>query len=275
MQVSPPPYKSTSYKGFTLVELAIVLVIIGLLIGGILAAQSMIGAAKINAQVAQIQQFDAGVMNFKTKYNFLPGDAPAFGGDGDGVIIRLLDSSNCPGNNNGSVNAIQAEIANFWAQTFPDKYISISYATGINYATDTQFFNRFPAPKLGIKGAFIMATAKATDSGGRQYCVDIANLNNYYVMVAPANVPSGSTFTTATSGSRSTTPSDTLAMDKKMDDGLADSGSVIAGSFRTPNTGASAAPLASCSSGSIYVVSNTGYECTPIIRIGSQAGDSQ
>lgn len=35
-------------RGFTLVELSIVLVIIGLLVGGILAAQSMISTAKLN-----------------------------------------------------------------------------------------------------------------------------------------------------------------------------------------------------------------------------------
>ena len=73
-------------KGFTLVELSIVLVIIGLLIGGILVAQSMIGASKIVAVAAQIQQFDAGVMSFKTKYNALPSDAKGFGGDADGII---------------------------------------------------------------------------------------------------------------------------------------------------------------------------------------------
>ena len=58
--------KSQTREGFTLVELSIVLVIIGLLIGGILVAQSMIGTTKIQALVRQIGQFDAAHNNFKT-----------------------------------------------------------------------------------------------------------------------------------------------------------------------------------------------------------------
>ncbi|MEI9897868.1 MAG: prepilin-type N-terminal cleavage/methylation domain-containing protein [Chthoniobacter sp.] len=47
-------------SGFTLVEPSIVLVIIGLLIGGILVAQSMISTSKITATIQQLGQFDAG-----------------------------------------------------------------------------------------------------------------------------------------------------------------------------------------------------------------------
>ena len=45
-------------SGFTLVELSIVLVIIGLLIGGILVGQSLIESAKMNSFVRQVQQID-------------------------------------------------------------------------------------------------------------------------------------------------------------------------------------------------------------------------
>src|SRR5476649_2583779 len=82
----PYNHKLKSHSGFTLVELSIVLVIIGLLIGGILVAQSMIGTSRIVAVAAQIQQFDAGVESFKAKYNALPGDAQQFGGNGDGLV---------------------------------------------------------------------------------------------------------------------------------------------------------------------------------------------
>jgi len=77
-----------SQRGFTLIELSIVLVIIGLLIGGILAAQSMISTAKINKLVRTFQQTEIAVTNFKTNYGGLPGDSnkmsPA--GDNDGIV---------------------------------------------------------------------------------------------------------------------------------------------------------------------------------------------
>ena len=60
--------------GFTLVELAIVMIIIGLLIAGVLKGQALIGNAKVTAQVAQIKSIDAATSTFKDMYAALPGD---------------------------------------------------------------------------------------------------------------------------------------------------------------------------------------------------------
>ena len=74
-----------SYRvGFTLIEVSIVLVIIGLLAGGVLVGRDLIEAAKIRQQITQIEQFKAAVNTFRAKYNALPGDllftqATAFG----------------------------------------------------------------------------------------------------------------------------------------------------------------------------------------------------
>lgn len=62
-------------KGFTLIELSIVLVIIGLLVSGILVAQSLIDSANLQSQVRQFQQLDAAVASFKSRYKAIPGDA--------------------------------------------------------------------------------------------------------------------------------------------------------------------------------------------------------
>lgn len=61
-------------KGFTLVELAIVMIIIGLLIGGILKGQELIANARITSQVAQVKGIDAAMTTFRDQYNSLPGD---------------------------------------------------------------------------------------------------------------------------------------------------------------------------------------------------------
>jgi prepilin-type N-terminal cleavage/methylation domain-containing protein len=80
-----------SQSGFTLVEIAIVMVIIGLLIGGVLKGQAMIESAKVKRVMKQADEMRAGVMTFYDKFGLYPGDenlanVPPGGGDinGDG-----------------------------------------------------------------------------------------------------------------------------------------------------------------------------------------------
>jgi prepilin-type N-terminal cleavage/methylation domain-containing protein len=60
--------------GFTLIELSIVLVIIGLLVGGIFVGRDLIYASKIRKAIAEVDNYRAVVNVFKLKFNALPGD---------------------------------------------------------------------------------------------------------------------------------------------------------------------------------------------------------
>lgn len=64
----------TRKYGFTLIELSIVLVIIGLVVGGVLVGRDLIEAAKIRAQIKQVNDYSTNTGIFKNKYNALPGD---------------------------------------------------------------------------------------------------------------------------------------------------------------------------------------------------------
>jgi prepilin-type N-terminal cleavage/methylation domain-containing protein len=61
-------------QGFTLVEIAIVLVIIGLLLGGILKGQEMITQAKIKNVVADFSGISAAYYGYQDRYRAIPGD---------------------------------------------------------------------------------------------------------------------------------------------------------------------------------------------------------
>lgn len=84
-------HSPASTRAFTLIELSIVLVIIGLIVGGILAGRDMIRAATIRKAISQFQDIEIAYNLFKNKYQCLPGDcarATSFNlgtsGNGDG-----------------------------------------------------------------------------------------------------------------------------------------------------------------------------------------------
>ena len=91
-------------KGFTLVEIAIVLVIIGLLLGGILKGQEMITQAKIKNVVADFSGISAAYYGYQDRYRAIPGDdaqaatrwttpTVATAGDGNRVLTGLYGST--------------------------------------------------------------------------------------------------------------------------------------------------------------------------------------
>ena len=88
--------------GFTLVEIAIVLVIIGLLLGGILKGQEMITQAKIKNVINDFNGVTAAVNTYQDRYRALPGDdisaatrwtsQGAVSGDGNGTIAGTYNN---------------------------------------------------------------------------------------------------------------------------------------------------------------------------------------
>jgi prepilin-type N-terminal cleavage/methylation domain-containing protein len=115
----------TKQKGFTLVEIAIVLVIVGLLIGGVLKGQEMITNAKLKRIESDNAGLAAAMFSYQDRYLQLPGDD-------DGAENRFslyTDGTNDPGaavngNSDGSITGLwvgdstvaapNQETGNYW-----------------------------------------------------------------------------------------------------------------------------------------------------------------
>jgi prepilin-type N-terminal cleavage/methylation domain-containing protein len=88
-------------QGFTLIEIAIVLVIIGVLLGGILKGQEMLTQGKIRAIEKELDGVAVAILGYRDRYKALPGDdslastrwTGAQTGNSDGIILGNFNSS--------------------------------------------------------------------------------------------------------------------------------------------------------------------------------------
>lgn len=90
--------------GFTLIEIAIVLVIVGLLLGGILKGQELINSTKVKNLATDFKNIPVYIYGYQDKFRALPGDDAAAtthvtggtgtaNGDGNGVIAGAWDTT--------------------------------------------------------------------------------------------------------------------------------------------------------------------------------------
>jgi len=238
-------------KGFTLVELSIVLVIIGLLIGGILVAQSMIGTTRTQTTIRQIGQFDAAIANFQTKFNQLPGDTSLMGATA--------------GNNDGKIDAttsfFKGEIGKFWSDLS---------ASGLTNPTGGGTFTDASA---GAAWSTATSPLASVGTNGFYFAFGSTAGTNFYIISNPSSTNDGGH---AIVPAPALKPADALAIDAKLDDGNAMTGNTL-GTGVADNTLAKAiaAPSAdTCAShtSGLYTTGTQTVACSLAIRIGVSTG---
>lgn len=111
-------------NGFTLIEVSIVMVIIGLVASGVLLGKLLIRQAELRAIATDMDAFITAAQAFKIKYGGFPGDIadattywPA--ADPNPAICATtpsVNNSTCNGNGNGDVDNATNEMFRFWQQ---------------------------------------------------------------------------------------------------------------------------------------------------------------
>jgi prepilin-type N-terminal cleavage/methylation domain-containing protein len=105
-------------SGFTLVEIAIVLVIIGLLLGGVLKGQELINSAKVKNMANDFRNISTFVYAYQDKFRAMPGDDPAADKHVDGGTVATTPAAAAHGDTriNGAWNSttVTDESFLFW-----------------------------------------------------------------------------------------------------------------------------------------------------------------
>jgi prepilin-type N-terminal cleavage/methylation domain-containing protein len=195
-------------RGFTLVEIAIVLVIIGLLLGGILKGQEMITQAKIKNVIADISGVSAAMYGYQDRYRALPGDdknatrwANATPGNGDGVV-------------EGAYVGGAVESMNFW-----DHLRRAGFVSGGSGATN---------PFNAVNGKMGVQTSDGTAPGGASFKAGVLSDG----AVAPATP---TVFTSLLLCSANLPDKIAISVDAQMDDGDGKKGNVRGAKQDSPN----------------------------------------
>jgi len=193
---------SKRQAGFTLIEIAIVLVIIGLLLGGVLKGQELINTARVRALNNTVDGITAAWFSFQDRYRAFPGDyataqsqinlqgAPA-GGNGDGQVLT------------------PAEAGRVWVHLEAAGYITGGYSDdAITIALDEYGSSVADSPDNGFGSGVVIS-----------YGSEIYNGDGTTVASPAHELISGRAI-----------PVEVLAeLDRKVDDGAANSGSMQLG----------------------------------------------
>jgi prepilin-type N-terminal cleavage/methylation domain-containing protein len=249
---------SASQKGFTLIEMSIVLVIIGLIIGGILKGQEVIESSRQKNLITQIDGIRSAVNTFSERYHALPGDfhcanavadcpggtarlstaAAVVNGTGNGIILQTAAATTAETIATGATDAASTEALQFWVHLNVAKLIG--GVSPINTAP-LVFGEGAAVPATAIPGAGISVNYGPHES-------TVVPLTTHWLVVHKTPGGAGAALS----------PKQMYQIDNKTDDGIG-----ATGLFRTRGAGTGCGALTATAAD--YVPVDETVLCNPEI----------
>ena len=266
--------KPLRQSGFTLLELAIIIVIIGLIAGSFFVGQSLIRSAQIRDTMGQVSQYVLAYNNFMDKYKALPGDLTT------ATNLWGIDSGGCPSAVTGLPattysTAVKKETCNGDGDGYIAASAATSYemfrswqqlsASGMLNGTISGSFNGISDTSAGTQNVAVIGVnvpASSVRGGGfttlfMSVAADESDTNRFGFIHGHI-ISLG----TAVSGSYTygalLTPAEALSVDTKMDDGLPGSGTVQPPKNALNPNCTTTDVIAT----SLYKISNSGVACS-------------
>ena len=254
---------SQSKEGFSLVEMSIVLVIMGLLVGGILAGQNLVKAAELRAVSNEFGSYSTAINLFKEKYNALPGDlanAESYWGQLAVANAACQDgaataTATCSGDGDGNVEVTSTrsrEIFRIWQHLANAGLIEGQYSGTKNGASNwgSLVKTNNPASKYGTAGWSIVAKPDiAVWTGWYLNMFQPSNSNHWLQIGNGPEISNWAAFK----------PEDAWNIDSKMDDGMPGQGNITTYNPSSYNVNCASSTTAATAT---YMVSQTGIYCT-------------
>ncbi len=206
-------------KAFSLLEMSIVLIIIGLITASVLVGAEMIKASKINATVQQIQDLNSSLNLFKSKFGAIPGDFSD--------ASNLLDPSATDGDGNqmlwqtdGVPNQLPSRL---------DDYININEFSGFfHHLTLADMSSQsLDGSKAFFEPGLNVLRLKVNDTSLFAYTDYLNGKLSYYIGASGINITSYILYAFG-NNENGLVPLDAKSIDEKLDDGFPDLGIVVA-----------------------------------------------
>lgn len=217
-------------RGFTILELSITLTIIALLMGGVLAGQTLIRSSELRSVTNQLDQVVSATNSFKEKYHYLPGDIPnatrfwGLAGGANGLTFACrntesTDAKTCDGDGNGQIYAPLVsqpgpEQVRFWQHLANAGLIQGQYTGAYDAASGLSSINTLSG-KIG--NSLWSVFAYRTQSG------DV----NFFDGIYGNSLQFGGFYSGGSPVVAVLTNQEIKVMDEKMDDGLPATGKMF------------------------------------------------